>query len=213
MKKNNIAKEYNLIKEKINLNKDKSIKEFEEFKKKIIFSLDSHLDILYKKRDYISEVFSKKKELKKSKISVWKKFIRTKFWINLKYLFSMPFIYMMIIPGLIMHITVEIYHQVCFRIYGIPLVKAKEYFIFDRKNLPYLNWLEKINCFYCSYYNCLVSYLQEIVGRTERFWCPIKHAKRMPNTHLHYETFVDYSDAESLRLNWNELRKFKELKK
>jgi hypothetical protein len=125
----------------------------------------------------------------------------------------MPFIYMMIIPGLFMHLMLEIYHQICFRLYNIPIVKASEYFIFDRKNLPQLNWFEKINCLYCSYYNCLVSYMQEIVGRTERYWCPIKHAKRMPNPHMHYQLFVDYSDAENLRETWINLRNFEDIKK
>ena len=111
-----------------------------------------------------------------------------------------------------MHVFLEMYHQICFRIYKIPLVNPKEYFIFDRRLLPYLNWLEKFNCFYCSYYNCLVSYMQEILGRTERFWCPIKHSKRMANPHEYYESFVEYSDAEKLRTNWKTLREFKELK-
>ena len=112
-----------------------------------------------------------------------------------------------------MHVMLEIYHQVSFRLYRIPRVKASEYFIFDRKKLPYLNWFEKFNCFYCSYYNCLISYMREISGRTERFWCPIKHSKRMPDEHKHYDLFADYDDAENFRKNWEKLRKFEEEKK
>lgn len=188
------------------------IQEFEEFKKKFLKKIDLQIDKLYKKRDYITEVLKKKGELRQKRISVWNKLIHSNIWMTLKYLISMPFIYGMIVPGIFMHITIEIYHQVCFRIYGIPRVNPREYFIFDRRKLPHLNWLEKINCAYCSYYNCLVSYIQEIVGRTERYWCPIKHAQRRRNPHNHYDLFTEYSDAESLRENWAELRQFKELK-
>ncbi|MFP4567551.1 MAG: hypothetical protein ACLFN8_01270 [Candidatus Woesearchaeota archaeon] len=188
------------------------IQEFEKFRENFLKKIDLQIDNLYKQRDYITEVLKKKGELRLKRISVWHKLIYTNIWMTLKYLISMPFIYGMIIPGIIMHITIEIYHHVCFRLYGIPLVNPKEYFIFDRRKLPHLNWLEKLNCAYCSYYNCLVSYMQEIVGRTERYWCPIKHAQRMQNPHKHYDMFTEYSDAEHLRKNWTELRRFKELK-
>ena len=122
----------------------------------------------------------------------------------------MPFIYMMIVPAIIMHFMAEIYHQICFRLYGIPRVSAKEYFIFDRKKLPYLNWFEKFNCFYCSYFNGLSAYVKEIAGRTERYWCPIKHAIHNPDPHHQYKYFVDYTDGEGLRKEWPELRKFTE---
>lgn len=34
--------------------------------------------------------------------------------------------------------------------------------------------MEKVNCVYCSYFNGLMSYLREIAGRTEQYWCPIR---------------------------------------
>lgn len=213
MKKDlSLLEEFNLILDNLSKQKNKSIQDYEDLKKRVLLRFDSQIDYLYKKHDYISEVLSNRKELKKLKLGVWTKLIRTNIWVTLKFIVSMPFIYMMIIPGIIMHIGLEIYHQVCFRIYKIPLVKSKDYFIFDRSTLPHLNWLEKFNCFYCSYYNCFVSYMQEIVGRTERFWCPIKHAKIMPNVHEYYECFVDYSDAKNLRKNWKKLRQFEEFK-
>lgn len=213
MKKDlSLLEELNHILDNLSKQKNKSIQDYEDLKKRVLLKFDSQIDHLYKKRDYISEVLSHQEKLKKLKLGVWKKLIKANPWKTIAYIFSMPFIYIMIIPGVIMHVCIEIYQQVCFRIYRIPLVKPKEYFIFDRRNLPQLNWLEKFNCFYCSYYNCLVSYMQEIVGRTERFWCPIKHAKRMPNYHGHYESFVDYSDAKNLRKNWKKLRQFEEFK-
>ena len=196
----------------ISKKKNESIKDLEELKKKVVLNIDIQIDALYKKRDYIYEVLSHKTELRKSKISVWAKFIRTNFWSSLKYIFSMPFIYGMIIPGLIIHFCLEIYHQVCFRIYKIPLVSPKNYFIFDRKFLPYLNWLERFNCFYCSYYNGLSAYMQEIIGRTERYWCPIKHSRRMSNPHSHYHAFMDYSPSKNMRKDWEQLRKFEKKK-
>jgi len=46
--------------------------------------------------------------------------VRRSFW---RYLLSAPFIYGMIVPALIWNLGLEIYHQICFRLYGIPLVK------------------------------------------------------------------------------------------
>lgn len=193
--------------------KEESINDLEEFKKKLTIKINAQLDKLYWKKNAVQEVKSKKQELRKLKIGVWKKLIHNSFWSTVKFVFSMPFIYLMILPGILMHLCLEIYQQVCFRIYRIPRVRPRDFFIFDRRHLPQLNWLEKFNCFYCSYYNCLVSYMQEIVGRTERYWCPIKHAKRMENTHKHYGRFVDYADAKHLREDWATLRKFDEFKK
>lgn len=153
-------------------------------------------------------------ELKKNrpKLKLWKiSWLKTIFPINLVYLFSMPFIYGMIIPGLIFHTGLEIYHQICFRLYGIPLVKPGDYFIYDRHLLPYLNWFEKLNCIYCSYFNNLLRYATEISGRTERYWCPIKYAHRVNNTHSQYPKFVGYLDAQDFREKWEGLRDFSDL--
>jgi hypothetical protein len=37
--------------------------------------------------------------------------------------------------------------------------------------------------------------MQEIGGRTEQFWCPIKHAKRIHSIHNRYQKFIEYGDA------------------
>lgn len=206
------SEEFDAMKKNFSKKKEESIRDLEESKKSIMRRIDEHIDKLYRKKNAVKEVKANKKEFKKLRLGVWAKLIRANFWTTVKFVFSMPFIYFMILPGVLMHFFLEVYQHICFRIYGIPLVKPKDHFIFDRAMLPQLNWLEKFNCLYCSYYNCLVSYMQEIVGRTERYWCPIKHAKRMANPHHHYEQFVEYSDAEHLREEWTELRKFKEVK-
>jgi hypothetical protein len=74
----------------------------------------------------------------------------------------MPFIYMMIIPTLIIDIFLFVYQQTCFRLYGIPLVKRRDYITAERKHLDYLNWIQKINCLYCSYVNGIFSYAVEV---------------------------------------------------
>jgi len=151
-------------------------------------------------------------ELKRGQLKSWRIGILKTIWpINFKYLLSIPFIYGMFFPVVIFSICLEIYHQVCFRIYNIPLVNSKEFFIYDRQLLPYLNWLEKFNCLYCSYVNNIFRYAVEIGGRTERFWCPIKYARRMEHTHSEYNKFVGYLDAENFRKKWQGLRDFSDL--
>ena len=117
----------------------------------------------------------------------------------------------MLVPVIALHLAIEIYHQICFRLYGIPLVNSREYFIYDRQLLPYLNWWEKINCFYCSYVNNFFRYCVEIGGRTERYWCPIKYSKRVSHTHSQYSKFVDYLDAKNFHEKWSELRNFSDI--
>jgi hypothetical protein len=68
--------------------------------------------------------------------------------------------------------------------------------IFDRRYLAYLNALEKLNCAYCSYANGLIGYVREIASRTEQYWCPIKHARKLVAAHPRYASFADFGDAE-----------------
>ncbi|MFH1826863.1 MAG: hypothetical protein ABH812_00310 [bacterium] len=132
-------------------------------------------------------------------------------FINWRYLLSAPFIYGMIIPAIIWHISIEIYHQVCFRLYGIPLVDFRKFSIYDRQLLSWLNIWQKINCIYCSYINNLIRYSVEIGGRTERYWCPIKYYRRVNNAHSQYSKFVKPDDPAKLRHQWEELRDFSDL--
>jgi hypothetical protein len=43
---------------------------------------------------------------------------------------------------------VTIYQNICFRLYGISLVKRSKYVVMDRHELAYLNGIEKFNCLY-----------------------------------------------------------------
>jgi len=38
-----------------------------------------------------------------------------------------------------------------------------------------------------------------LASRTEQYWCPIKHARRVIGAHPRYATFEDYGDAEGYR--------------
>jgi hypothetical protein len=118
-----------------------------------------------------------------------------------------PIIYAMIGPIALLDLAVTIYQAVCFRAYGVARVKRSAYVVFDRQHLAYLNGIEKLNCAYCSYANGVFAYAREIGGRTEQYWCPIRHAKRVRSPHPQYRHFVDYGDAEAYRSQLNGLRR------
>jgi hypothetical protein len=118
-----------------------------------------------------------------------------------------PVIYLPLVAFLLLDALVTTYQLVCFPIYGIPRVRRHDYLIFDRYQLAYLNAIERANCLYCSYANGLIAYVREIASRTEQYWCPIKHARRVIAAHARYPKFVDYGDADSYRSELALLRK------
>jgi len=107
-----------------------------------------------------------------------------------------PVIYSLIIPFALLDLFVTLYQRICFPVYGIERVNRADFIRVDRHHLAYLNALQKLNCIYCGYCNGLIGYVQEIAGRTEAYWCPIKHAARVGAHHAYYAQFVDYGDAE-----------------
>jgi hypothetical protein len=125
---------------------------------------------------------------------------------RLRNLISAPFIYAVFLPLLLVDLAVTGYQGLCFPLYGIPRVRRRDYFIFDRNSLAYLNIIEKFNCAYCAYATGLANYVKEIVGRTEQYWCPIKHARRVLDVHSRYERFVDFGDAEAYRAELEAIR-------
>lgn len=118
-----------------------------------------------------------------------------------------PVIYAGIVPFVLLDLFVSVFQAVCFPIYGITKVKRSDFLVFDRHHLAYLNALEKLNCAYCSYANGLIAYVREIAARTEQYWCPIKHARRVIGTHARYATFDDYGDGEGYQQRLAERRK------
>jgi hypothetical protein len=117
-----------------------------------------------------------------------------------------PVIYSMILPLLVLDLSVTLYQATCFPIYKITKVKRSDYIVFDRQQLAYLNFIEKLHCSYCAYANGLLAYVTEIVGRTEQYFCPIKHAKKVIASHRRYARFLAYGDAEDYARKLEEFR-------
>ena len=117
-----------------------------------------------------------------------------------------PLIYSGFIPFLLMDLFVTVYQRICFPIYGIPRARRSDYMAFDRGDLPYLNAIERFNCFYCSYGNGVAAYLREVAARTEQYWCPIKHARRIVAAHERYPRFFEFGDAEAYRQGLERIR-------
>ncbi|PKN42787.1 MAG: hypothetical protein CVU60_05380 [Deltaproteobacteria bacterium HGW-Deltaproteobacteria-18] len=120
---------------------------------------------------------------------------------------TIPVIWFALIPAMVLDFFVYFYQLICFPVYGIPRVRRRDHIILDRHKLKYLNWVEKCNCFYCSYFNGLMGYLREIAGRTEQYWCPIRHSRLPKTTHARYGRFVDYGDAEGYKRELKRIRK------
>jgi hypothetical protein len=111
-------------------------------------------------------------------------------------LLTTPVIYGMIVPIVVLDLSFSVYQAICFRVYGIARVRRSDYVVMDRHHLAYLNVIEKLNCEYCGYANGVFAYVREIAARTEQYWCPIRHARRIPAPHTRYRSFVDYGDAQ-----------------
>jgi len=114
---------------------------------------------------------------------------------------SIPFIWGMIIPIIFCDICMEIYHRICFPLYGIAYVKRSHYIrVLDRQKLTYLKWYEKLWCAYCGYANGWLHYASVIAGKTESYFCAIAHLETrgyIPSEHE--KSFAKYGDAAALR--------------
>lgn len=135
-------------------------------------------------------------------VAGWQKQFKAGLWgyiVNapIRHVVTIPFIYGLIVPFVILDIGISLYQAICFPAYKIKKVVRSEYMVFDRQHLAYLNSLEKLNCLYCSYGNGLLAYALEVAARTEAFWCPIKHAGKQAAYHRWYGDFAEYGDAEN----------------
>jgi len=117
-----------------------------------------------------------------------------------------PIIHGMIIPLVILDLFVSFYQATCFPIYRIAKVRRAEYIVFDRQQLEYLNFIEKFHCTYCAYGSGLISYVYAIVAKTEEYFCPIKHARKILGTHSGYPRFLDYGEAADYEAKLEEFR-------
>jgi hypothetical protein len=135
----------------------------------------------------------------------------------LKNLLTAPFIWFLVIPLLILDFFIELYHRICFPLYGLPLINRSQFFNFDRRKLSYLKWWEQLGCLYCSYANGLLPYCSAIAAATEKYWCAIKHPTN-PNFHEpeHHKQFLEYNDENAYRdleENYQNLQKNKDKNK
>lgn len=106
-----------------------------------------------------------------------------------------PFVWMLLIPLVALDFFFEIYHHICFPLYGVPLIKRVNYIKIDRYKLEYLTLIEKVECAYCGYANGLLHYCVEIAGASEKFWCGIKHQQQAGFiSPAHHADFVEYGD-------------------
>lgn len=118
----------------------------------------------------------------------------------LRHAIATPFIWMMIVPVAFSDILIEIYHRICFPLYGIPYVNRYQYIrIIDRAKLPYLTWFERMGCAYCGYVNGWLHYASAIAGETEKYWCAIAHLEERGYKPAEHEaSFVPYGSKEKL---------------
>jgi hypothetical protein len=140
---------------------------------------------------------------REQRVGLWR-FLRGSRWVVLA---TAPVIYAGFFVFALMDGFVTLYQTLCFPVYGIPKVRRADHLVFDRADLPYLNVIEKLNCFYCSYGNGVASYLREVAARTEQYWCPIKHARRVLAAHERYPRFFEYGDAQAYREGLERLRR------
>jgi len=151
-----------------------------------------HYTIKKKRVRFEEEVRKHHKELRKGMI----RFIRES---RIMGLLVAPVIYALIVPIVLLDIAVSLFQMVCFPVYGIKKVPREDFIVVDRHHLSYLNGIEKLNCAYCGYANGVLAWTREIAGRTEEYWCPIKHARRTQGQHRRYYDFAEYGDAEGYR--------------
>lgn len=158
-----------------------------------------HFSLIGRKVRFEQEMLARHRQFK---TGLWRYLIHAR----LRNLLTAPLIYAMFFPMVLLDACVTLYQFICFPLYRIPRVKRRDHMIYDRHSLAYLNLVEKINCTYCSYGGGLMSYIKEIVARTEQYWCPIKHARRVLQAHSRYSRFVDFGDAEAYRGELGKLR-------
>ncbi len=125
-----------------------------------------------------------------------------------------PVMWSCLLPVLLMDLMITMSQAVCFPVYDIPKVRRGDYIVLDRHHLSYLNFIEKMNCVFCGYFNGVVAYAREVAARIEQHWCPIKHARRVGDIHSRYKFFFDYGDGKRYRQEIETVRRdFEDLKK
>jgi len=181
------------------------IEEIETMKKKLGEEIDKeekyvNYEISNGYIKFEKEIFKRQKE---NMMHLWDWFGE----IPLVQLLSAPVVYIMIVPAVLLDMMLFVYQNVVSRVFKIEFGKRSDYIVFDRQYLGYLNVVEKLNCLYCAYFNGLLQYASSIAARTEFYFCPIKHAKKIAYTHEYYHTFLMYGNGDAYQKKLKELRK------
>jgi len=135
----------------------------------------------------------------------YRKFRNQRFW---RHAFSFPFIWLPVLPLIVLDITVSVYQFICFPLYGLEKVKRSEHILVrDRARLDYLEPLEKVDCMYCGYANGVLLYIKEIAGRTEKYWCGIMHENKpgfVPQKSQVEQDFAQFGDKHDFKQKYGD---------
>jgi hypothetical protein len=168
-------------------------------------------EIQKKEQEFFYQVHKKKvrfeQETKKAHRALTEKIHHYLRDASIKNVLTAPIIWSLLMPAMFLDLFISIYQRICFPVYGIPKVRRGDYIVIDRQYLSYLNVIERLNCVYCGYFNGVIGYAREIAGRTEQYWCPIKHARKIKALHSRYKNFFDFGDAEGYRAKIEEVRR------
>jgi len=189
----------------MNQNIKEIIEQIEELEEKLKAEIEKHEEhISYEiKEGYVKFEENVLKKQRENMKGIFRFFSE----IPLSHLLTSPLVYAMIIPAFILDIALFVYQNVIFRIYGFSFVKRSDYIVFDHQYLRYLNCIEKIDCMYCSYFNGLMHYSADIAAKTEFYFCPIKHAKKILYRHRYYKDYLAYGDGENYQQKLESIRK------
>lgn len=114
---------------------------------------------------------------------------------DLSSILSILFIWGMLIFFMIFDIVLEIYLQICFRIFKLQIVDRSKYIKIDRHKLDYLSVPDKMRCMYCGYANGLLADAVKITADTEKYWCAVKHEKDENfEEPAHQKDFVEFGN-------------------
>jgi len=125
-------------------------------------------------------------------------------------LITVPILYLGIFVFALFDLFVMVYQYTCFRVYKIPIVQRSENFRFNKKELAELNLIQTINYLGISYTGGVIALARKVFAETERYWCPIKHAKKMLGYHDLYDEFAEYGNAEEFFKKYAVARKERE---
>ena len=180
------------------------MEKIQDLEKSLLFEMQKKQD------EYFYEIVKKKvrfeSEIRKQHRRLKKKLYRYLYEASFLNILTAPVIWSILIPAVLMDLFITVYQTICFPAYRIPRVRRGDYIVIDRNYLSYLNSIEKLNCMYCSYFNGLIAYVREVAARTEQYWCPIKHARKLKVVHDRYKYFFDYGDATGYRQNLGKVR-------